>query len=359
VLDPRSDGPEDMASDNEVNMYASMDDTGGLRISHFIAAVRDRSRIVWASLILCLLIACAVIILPMPQYTVTYIAYPSTSSQDKSLGSTLSALAGPLAGFIGSSSSSDVQPFDLYQALIVSPRLAQRVINKDPEVLRKVFYKEWDPAAKTFRPPHDAISMTMRAFNWVFGLPGWRPPDATRLANWLSENLSITAVNSTSMQQIQFSTPYPAFGIRFFKELNDEADSVIREQATRLTDAQIAYLENKLAQTQTVDYRQTILGLLSAQETTRMSINKDLPYASAVLQNSYASTLPTWPQPLILLAVAVFVGLVLGVVAAITAAMMWPEGRRRYAVSRYGVVTAYRRALWTITEPRKAPSAAE
>ncbi|HEY1632445.1 MAG TPA: Wzz/FepE/Etk N-terminal domain-containing protein [Rhizomicrobium sp.] len=349
-----------MASDNDGSIYANMDDeAGGLRISHFITAVRDRSRIVWACLALCILLACMFIILPPPSYTLTMIAYPSTSSQDKSLGSTLSALAGPLAGLIGSSSTSDVQPFDIYQALLVSPRLAQRIIAKDPEVLQKVFYKEWDPATKTFHPPHDPLSATVRTFNWLFGLPGWHAPDATRLANWLSENLTFGAVNGTSMQQIQFSTPYPQFGLRFFKELNTEADSMIREQATRLTDAQIAYLENKLNQTQTVDYRQTILGLLSAQETTRMSINKDLPYAAAVLQNSYASTLPTWPNPLILLAVAVFVGLVLGVVAAITAAMMYPDGRRRFAVSRYGVVTAYRRALWTITEPRKTASGAE
>src|ERR1700744_5835610 len=114
-----------MASDNDADMYAELDDNaGGLRIGHFITAVRDRSRIVWACLALCVLLASTLIILPMPSYTVTYIAYPSTSSQDKSLGSTLSALAGPLAGLIGSSSTSDVQPFDVYQALLVSPRLA-------------------------------------------------------------------------------------------------------------------------------------------------------------------------------------------------------------------------------------------
>jgi subunit length determinant Wzz-like protein len=345
---------------NEANAYANMDDTGGLRIGHFVTAVRDRSRIVWVCLVLCVLVACAVIIIPMPQYTITILVYPSTSSQDKSLGSTLSALAGPLAGLIGSSSSGDVQPFDIYQALLSSPKLADRVIKKDPEILQRVFYKEWDPASKTFKPPHDILSITMRTFNWIFGLPTYTKPNATRLAYWLSENLSITAVNSTSIQQIQFSTPYPQFGTRFFKELNDEADAIIREQATKLTDAQIAYLENKLSQVQTVDYRQTILGLLSAQETTRMSINKDLPYASAVLQSSYSSDLPTWPNPLVLLAVAVFVGLSLGAVAAITAAMLWPEGRQRYVKSRYGVVTAYRKLVWRLTTPsRKAPSAAE
>ncbi len=108
-----------------------------------------------------------------------------------------------------------------------------------------------------------------------------------------------------------------------------------------------------------MDYRQTILSLLSAQETTRMSINKDLPYASAVLQNSFSTDLPTWPNPLVLLAVAVFIGLVLGSVGALTAAMIWPEGSTRFTPSRYGVVTWYRRAIWSITVPRKSAAAAE
>jgi uncharacterized protein involved in exopolysaccharide biosynthesis len=344
---------------NEANAYSGMDDNGGLSIGQVVGVVGARSRIVWASVALCLLIACAAIIIPMPSFTVTGIYYPSQTSQDKSLGSTLSSLAGPLAGLIGSSASSDVQPFDLWQELIVSPTLAQRVINKDPEILQKIFFKEWDPATKTFHPPHDPLSTLVRTFNWIFGLPTYQKPDATRLSTWLSDNLTFTPVNSTSMQQIQFTTPYPQFGMRFLKELNAEADLVIRDQATKLTDAQITYLEGKLAQVQTVDYRQTILSLLSAQETTRMSINKDLPYASAVLQNSYSSDLPTWPNPLVLLVVAIFVGLVLGTVAAITVAMIWPDGRKRYSQSRYGVVTAYRRTMWSLTQPRKASSAAE
>jgi hypothetical protein len=343
----------------ETEAYAGMDDSEGLSIKQFATAIRQRALIVWACVLVCVLVACAVIILPMPAYTVSFVAYPSQTSQDKSLGSTLSSLAGPLAGLIGSSATADVQPFDLFQELIVSPRLAARLIKKDPDILHKIFYKEWDPATKTFHPPHDALSFTQRTFNYIFGLPAWQPPSATRLGQWLSDNLTITAVNSTSMQQISFTTPYPAFGVRFLKEMNTEADAMIRDQATVTTDAQIAYLETKLAQVQTVDYRQTILSLLSAQETTRMSINKDLPYASAVLQNSYSTDLPTWPNPLVLLAVAVFVGLALGAFTALTVAMMWPHGVRRYVPSRYGVVTAYRRAVWYITVPRKSPSPAE
>jgi hypothetical protein len=337
--------------------YAGLDEPGGLSIAHFVQAVTDRSRIVWLTVALCIIGACALIILPPPQYTITIITYPSQSSQDKSLGSTLSALAGPLAGLIGSAATSDVQPFDLYMELIMSPRLTQRVISKDPEALHKIFYKEWDPVSKTYHPPHDVLSTIQRIFAHIFGLPAYAPPTAARMAQWLTDNLTITAVNSTSMQQITFSTPYPDFGVRFFKEMNSEADSIIREEAAKLTDAQIAYLENKLATIQISDYRQTILSLLSAQETTRMSINENLPYASAVLQGSFSSDLPTWPNPLILIIIALVAGLVLGTFAALTAAMMWPNGARRFVPSRYRAVTAYRRAVWYLTLPKKGAPA--
>jgi uncharacterized protein involved in exopolysaccharide biosynthesis len=344
---------------DQLNPYAALDDESGLSVAHFVTAVRERARIVWVTLGLCLLVACALIILPPPQYTITYVAYPSQTSQDKSLGSTLSALAGPLAGLIGSSATSDVQPFDLYMELIMSPRCTARVIKEDPEALQKIFYKEWDPATKKFYPPHDVLSIIQRTFNFIFGLPTYEPPTAARLAEYLSENLTVTQVNSTSMNAISFTTPYPEFGQRFLKELNTQADAIIREEAARLTDAQVAYLENKLNTIQTVDYRQTILSLLSAQETTRMSINEHLPYASVLLQGSYSSDLPTSPNPLILLAVGAFAGLILGTFAALTVAMIWPNGARRFVPSRYRLVTAYRRTMWYLTVPRKVASAAE
>ncbi|HEX3674048.1 MAG TPA: Wzz/FepE/Etk N-terminal domain-containing protein [Rhizomicrobium sp.] len=342
-----------MTDGRQNDPYVGLDEPGGLSIAHFVQAVADRSRIVWAVVALCIIVGCALIILPPPQYTISYIAYPSQSSQDKSLGSTLSALAGPLAGLIGSGATSDVQPFDLYMELIVSPHLAQRVINKDPEVLHKIFYKEWDPVSKTYHPPHDVLSTISRIFAYIFGLPAYAPPTAARLSSWLTDNLTIAAVNSTSMQQISFTTPYPSFGVRFLTEMNTEADAIIREEAAKLTDAQISYLENKLSQIQVSDYRQTILSLLSAQETTRMSINEYLPYASVVLQNSFSSDLPTSPNPLIILIIALVAGLVLGTFAALTAAMVWPNGARRFVPSRYRVVTAYRRAVWYLTLPKK------
>jgi Chain length determinant protein len=342
------------------DLYA-VEDESGLSIKHFITAIRQRSRIVWAAVLLCVLIGAALAILPPPQYTISFVVYPSQSSGDKSgLSGTLSSLAAPLAGLIGSSATSDVQPFDLFMELIVSPRLAQKLIDQDKEVLPKIFYKEWDPVAKKFHPPHDPISTITRIFDYVFGLPAYEPPSASRLATWMQDNLVITAINSTSMNQISFNTPYPQFGQRFLKEMASQADGVIRDEALKLTDVQIAYLENKLAQVQTVDYRQTLLGLLSGQETTRMSINKDLPYAAAVLQNSFSTDLPTSPNPLIIMLIAIFVGLAMGTFAALTAAMVWPHGARRLAPSRYRLVTVYRRTMaYILTVPEKAASPAE
>jgi uncharacterized protein involved in exopolysaccharide biosynthesis len=349
------------AADREAYAVMSEDAAAGLHVKDFINAIRQRSRIVYACLTLCLLLGAAFIILPPPQYTVSFVIYPSQSSSDKNgLSGTLSSLAAPLAGLIGSSASTDVQPFDLFMELIVSPRLAQQLINQDKNVLPKIFYKEWDPVAKTFHPPHDLLSMTQRLFDYIFGLPAYQTPSATRLAQWLTDNLTITAVNSTSMNQISFNTPYPEFGQRFLKEMAAQADGVIRDEALKLTDAQIAYLENKLAQTQTVDYRATLLSLLSSQETTRMSINKDLPYAATILQGSFPTDLPTSPNPLLIMAVAAFVGVVLGAFASLIVAMAWPDGAPGFVPSRYRVVTVYRRTMeYILSVPEKAAAAAE
>jgi hypothetical protein len=342
-------------------LYAVPEEDSGLSVKHFVTAIRQRSRIMWAAVLLCLLVGSALIVLPLPQYTVTFIVYPAQSDSDKQgLSGTLSSLAAPLAGLIGSSATSDVQPFDLFMQLIMSPRLTEKLIAMDKDALPKIFFKEWDPVSKKFYPPHDPLSIIERTFDYIFGLPAYEPPTAARLATWLSSYLTITPINNTSMNQISFSTPYPTFGNRFLKEMSSLADGIIRDEALKLTDIQIAYLENKLAQTQTVDYRATLLSLLSQEETTRMSINKDLPYAAAVLQGSYASDLPTWPNALAISVIALFVGLVLGAFAALTAAMVWPHGASQVVPSRYRVVTVYRRAVgYILTVDGKVPAPAE
>ncbi len=338
--------------------YAGLDEPGGLSIAHFVQAVTDRSRIVWLTVALCIIGACALIILPPPQYTITIITYPSQSSQDKSLGSTLSALAGPLAGLIGSAATSDVQPFDLYMELIMSPRLTQRVISKDPEALHKIFYKEWDPVSKTYHPPHDVLSTIQRIFAHIFGLPAYAPPTAARMAQWLTDNLTITAVNSTSMQQITFSTPYPDFGVRFFKEMNSEADSIIREEAAKLTDAQIAYLENKLATIQISDYRQTILrACCRPRKPPACRSTRTCPTLRPSCRVPSRRICRPGPIKNARSFTALVAGLVLGTFAALTAAMMWPNGARRFVPSRYRAVTAYRRAVWYLTLPKKGAPA--
>ncbi len=158
-------------------------DEGGLSIGKFVTAVRERSRIVWVCVFLALLVACAAIIIPAPLYTISYVAYPSTTSQDKSLGSTLSSLAGPLAGLIGSSATSDVQPFDIYMELIVSKRLSERMIKKDPEILQKIFYKgvgsrlpDVPSDARNPAPSSSAPSTRRSAFRPMSRRPprGWR-----------------------------------------------------------------------------------------------------------------------------------------------------------------------------------------
>ena len=298
-----------------------------LTLKDFMQAIGDRQRLIWASVLVCVAFAVLILIIKPPVYTATMVVAPAPASNTKPSGSSLSNTLGSISGLItGASNTTSVAPMDEFLQLIISPRVAERVVAHDPTVLTKIFPKEWNPETKQWHPPHDPISLIGQGVYGLFGLPTWSPPSAQRLADYLDNALVITPVNTTAMQSISFTFKDPKFAAALLSQLQREGDKIIRDEAASVADKQIQYLQQKLQQTTAIDYRQTLLGLISAQMTTRMSINDTLPYAASLVQPAIATDLPTGPNPFVWITIGIVVGLLLGVFLALGAALIWPEG---------------------------------
>ncbi len=311
------------------NAQSEIDQGDQLTIKDFMHAIRERARLVWFSAAVCTALAIVIMILKPPVYTATMILAPAPASSQKvpsssSLSSTLSSVTSLVTG--ASPTASPVAPMDEFMQLILSPRVAQRVIDKDPTVLPTIFYKEWNPATKQWHPPHDPISLFVEGVYTIFGLPAWSPPSAQRLSQYLVTNLEITPVSTTSMQTIAFTFKSPQFATRLLTELRREGDKIVRDEAADVADKQIDYLQKKLDTTQQLDERQMLLGLLQTQVMTRMSINNNLPYAASTVQPAVSTDLPTGPNPFVWIAIGIVVGLLLGIFLALGAVLIWPEG---------------------------------
>jgi TRAP-type C4-dicarboxylate transport system permease small subunit len=341
------------------------DDTrDSLSLRDFARAIRERARIVWGMIILCFALGCLYMIIVKPQYTVTMVVGPApASSQAKTSASALSSLSGAtsaISGLLGTSTTpSTLAPMDEFMQLIESPRVMQKMIDKNPAILPTIFYREWDAKTKTWHPPPGPLSVIGQLVYKAFGLPSYVPPSAQRLATDLFNTLTITEVNTTAMQQISWTFINPKFGVQFMSDLRSEADAIVRKENQDLADKQIEYLQNKLNTTEQLDQRQMLLGLLQNQVMTRMSINASIPYAAMMVQQAVSSDLPTSPNPFIVMTVAIVVGFLFGVFIALICALVWPAGIQRKAKTYTAgwFKPAFRSALeYFFTVPEKVSS---
>jgi len=98
--------------------------------------------------------------------------------------------------------------------------------------------------------------------------------------------------------------------------LHRAADAVLREQAANRADAYIAYLDRQLARTTLAEHRSGLATLLGRQERARMLIAVDLPYAAEPVEAATAPLRPGWPNPVLVLPLAVVAGAAVGLMAA-------------------------------------------
>jgi hypothetical protein len=114
------------------------------------------------------------------------------------------------------------------------------------------------------------------------------------------------------MREISMHHSKPAFARGVLERVHTAADSILRRQAGKKVDQRIAYLKNKLADTQHPDHRNVLTSLLMRQERTKMMISMDQAYAANMVAPPAATPAPVWPLPGIIVPVAGLIGLVLG-----------------------------------------------
>ena len=162
-------------------------------------------------------------------------------------------------------------------------------------------------------PPEGPIA---KVKDWVYGffnLPPWTPPSASTLAEFLDEEVIVAEVGNSGMRRILFRHSDPSFAVDLLRWIHREGDELIREEAQERTSRQIDYIESKLATITVVEQRFSLVQLLSDQEKRMMMIKVDLPFAARIVQPPTASEAPTFPDPGMILLVAVIAGVVLGV----------------------------------------------
>ena len=90
------------------------------------------------------------------------------------------------------------------------------------------------------------------------------------------------------------------------------SDEIIRRRILYEVNGRVAYLNTALSATVNPDHRRNLTSLLIEQERLKMLVSLDQPYAATIVERPFVSSKPRWPDPYIIYAVFLFVGLLLG-----------------------------------------------
>jgi len=248
-----------------------------------------------------------------PLYTASIVIAPASESGAGGLAGKLSRYSGlaSLAG-IDLPGEESVSPFIELMEIATSPTVAERLL-EEPELLQTIFENDWDAESESWVAPDGPVATVK---GWVYGFfnqPGWTPPSATTLAEFLEEQLEISDVSATGMKRVEFHHKDPEFAVHLLRRVGLTSDDIIRKRALERTSREIAYIEDKLASVTRAEHRLSLVELLSEQEQRMMMIQIDLPYAARVIEPSRTSDTPTFPKPTLILALGIVGGGLLGI----------------------------------------------
>jgi hypothetical protein len=253
------------------------------------------------------------------KYTVTMEVSPvesANAAQRSTLGVAVTALAAS-----GLGSTQDTNQIELYMAALTSIRVATVIANK-PEIMHRLFDREWDPSTQSWRPPKSGPLFALGAdLERLLGFPppkAWAPPDAKSVLMLLEKRIVIDYQPNRPLVTITYRNSDPRFGVEFVEAIHEAADAQLRETVLLRSTAYISYLLKELQSVDVVTYRDALAQVLAQEELQRIQTQADVPYAIEVFAPPTASPRPTTPEAPVVLIAAALAGLILSVLLALT-----------------------------------------
>jgi hypothetical protein len=211
-----------------------------------------------------------------------------------------------------------VTPFRLYTEGLYTREVAMRLAS-DPVLMHKAFPREWDAAAHKWHDPAGFGTQLANGLYRTFGVPvqPWRAPDAARLQSWIGEQVHLDQTPKTPIVTLSIDSTDRNFAREFIVRLHTTVDAWLRERTLERTRNNIAYLEARLPTVSLVEHRQALFATLSDQQQRQMMARNPAAYAAEPFGKVSVSDKPTSPRQIPVLALALMLGLAIGIGGAL------------------------------------------
>lgn len=214
-----------------------------------------------------------------PYFEANMIIRPNTdSSSRETLGGGGNNVIQALAGL----TSPENKLIDQFRIVLKSRIVAERLQEKHD--LMPILYGGFDPATGQWARPKGWQFETKERIKEILGVSGWAPPTIDELRTFVANEIKIEPESGTDMMVMRYRNDDPQFAKWILDLVFEEADGLLKESELLRTEAKLDYLRRRIGETTVLDYRQTLLQLLSNEEKRMMLLASDLPYAVQVVQ---------------------------------------------------------------------------
>jgi hypothetical protein len=290
------------------------------RVGHAVN-LRQAARSIWRQKRIFLAFPIAFLILAIVRLHLTEYEYTVTM-QVHSLQATQGDIGqlGQIASMAGVNlrGTNQIDAFQLYQQGLFTRETADELA-ADQGLLRLLFPKEWDPQSGTWRERGGALRGIANTLRYAIGAPEheWRPPDGARVQEFVAANLHITQDIKSPVATIDMNAVDPVAAVYFMNRLNTVVDGSIKRRALARATTYIDYLNKQLQVVTNVGLQQALIQLVIDQEKQKMAASSSLSYSAELFQKPVSTQWPTSPNPITVVGLAVFIGLLLGSLAAL------------------------------------------
>jgi len=245
-------------------------------------------------------------------YSVEYKLKPVGETKQKS---SLSGLGG-IVSFAGIQlPSNTTNDFLIFKKLISSTEVSE-VILKNKKLIKEIYADEWNSSLNIFsEPPKSKLRIYIGALKKI--LTGnkevnYMPPNARRLAMYISEIISIKEDNGTGFLTIKAETSNPDLLLSLISEAIEASDKIMRQRYINFSKEPLEFYKEKLRTSRSREHREVLAELIAKEEQKLMFASQGKYFIAEPYLDPKISLYPTTPKPKQVLLLSLILGLFAG-----------------------------------------------
>ena len=218
-----------------------------------------------------------------------------------------------LAGIsLPSSSSGD---FTAFQALLTSEEVSDTLV-ADEELMRLLFTSEWDEDSQSYSQPSASNIGTVKAIVKKI-LTGaqtkdYVPPNSRRVSGILKKLVAISIDNKTGYLKLVAETDNPELRINIIQRMVSITDELLKTRYVSSAEETLAFYQQKINLARSRELREALAKLMVQENQKLMLAARGKDFVVELLMRPTTSLGPTSPQPLLTLALSIFLGAFFG-----------------------------------------------